>query len=156
MDVELRHLRYFVAVAEELHFGRAAARLHMAQPPLSQQIRKLEEAVGCPLLQRTSRSVRLTPAGAAFLERARRTLRNVQDDVDEARSIGRGETGLLNVGFVGSAMLTTLPGILRRHLDVFPACSCSCTSPTRRGCSPGSATAVWTRASSATRNPSTG
>ena len=120
MDVELRHLRYFVAVAEELHFGRAAARLHMAQPPLSQQIRKLEEAVGCPLLQRTSRSVRLTPAGAAFLERARRTLRNVQDDVDEARSIGRGETGLLNVGFVGSAMLTTLPGILRRHLDVFP------------------------------------
>jgi DNA-binding transcriptional LysR family regulator len=120
MDVELRHLRYFVAVAEELHFGRAAARLHMAQPPLSQAIRRLEEAVGCPLLIRTSRSVRLTPAGAAFLERARRTLRNVADDVREARSIGRGETGLLNVGFVGSAMLTTLPAILGRHLADHP------------------------------------
>ncbi len=120
MDVELRHLRYFVAVAEELHFGRAAARLHMAQPPLSQAIRRLEEAVGCELLARTSRSVRLTPAGVAFLERARRTLRNVDDDVLEARSIGRGETGLLNVGFVGSAMLPTLPSILRRQLDAHP------------------------------------
>lgn len=119
-NVELRHLRYFVAVAEELHFGRAAARLHMAQPPLSQAIRRLEELVGCPLLARTSRSVRLTPAGAAFLERSRRTLRNVQGDVHEARSIGRGESGLLNVGFVGSAMLTTLPGILARHHSAFP------------------------------------
>ncbi|WP_022929331.1 LysR substrate-binding domain-containing protein [Patulibacter americanus] len=120
MDVELRHLRYFVAVAEELHFGRAAERLHMAQPPLSQAIRRLEEAVGCELLARTSRSVRLTAAGTAFLDRARRTLRNVEADVHEARSIGRGETGLLNVGFVGSATLTTLPGILRRHLDAYP------------------------------------
>jgi DNA-binding transcriptional LysR family regulator len=120
MDLELRHLRYFVAVAEELHFGRAAERLHMAQPPVSQAIRRLEEAVGCELLARTSRSVRLTPAGEAFLGRARRTLRNVEDDVHEARSIGRGETGLLNVGFVGSATLTTLPAILRRHLDAHP------------------------------------
>jgi DNA-binding transcriptional LysR family regulator len=120
MDVELRQLRYFVAVAEELHFGRAAERLHMAQPPLSQAIRRLEQAVGCELLARTSRSVRLTPAGEAFLGRARRTLRNVEDDVHEARSIGRGATGLLNVGFVGSATLTTLPAILRRHLDTHP------------------------------------
>lgn len=120
MDVELRHLRYFVAVAEELHFGRAAVRLHMAQPPLSQAIRRLEDAVGCALLARTSRSVRLTAAGTAFLDRARRTLRNVEDDVHEARSIGRGETGLLNVGFVGSATLSSLPGILRRHLDAYP------------------------------------
>ena len=120
MDVELRHLRYFVAVAEELHFGRAATRLHMAQPPLSQAIRRLEDGIGCQLLTRTSRSVRLTPAGAAFLDRARRTLRNVEDDIDEARSIGRGQTGRLNVGFVGSAMLTTLPEILSRYVAAYP------------------------------------
>jgi DNA-binding transcriptional LysR family regulator len=120
MDVELRHLRYFVAVAEELHFGRAAARLHMAQPPLSQAIRRLEGAVGCPLLLRTSRSVALTPAGVAFLERARRTLRNVEADIHEARSIGEGQTGRLNVGFVGSGMLTTLPQILSRYVAAYP------------------------------------
>jgi DNA-binding transcriptional LysR family regulator len=121
MDVELRHLRYFVAVAEELHFGRAAARLHMAQPPLSQAIRRLEAGIGCALLTRTSRSVRLTPAGAAFLERARRTLRGVEQDIHEARSIGLGQTGRLNVGFVGSGMLTTLPEILSRYVAAFPA-----------------------------------
>ena len=120
MDVELRHLRYFVAVAEELHFGRAARRLHMAQPPLSQAIRQLEDILGCQLLVRTSRSVQLAPAGEALLDRARRTLRNVERDVGEARSIGRGETGLLNVGYVGSVMMTLLPDVLRRHLDLFP------------------------------------
>jgi DNA-binding transcriptional LysR family regulator len=92
----------------------------MAQPPLSQAIRKLEDAVGCPLLARTSRSVRLTPAGAALLERARRTLRMVEDDLEEARSIGAGETGRLNVGFVGSGMLTTLPDILSRYVAAYP------------------------------------
>ncbi|RKS80036.1 DNA-binding transcriptional LysR family regulator [Motilibacter peucedani] len=120
MDVELRHLRYFVAVAEELHFGRAAQRLHMAQPPLSQAIRQLEEIVGHQLLTRSSRSVGLTPAGEAFLDRARRTLRNVARDVDEARSIGRGEAGVLNVGYVGSVMLTLLPHVLRAHLERYP------------------------------------
>lgn len=119
-DIELRHLRYFVAVAEELHFGRAALRLHLAQPPLSQQIRKLEAILGYPLFDRTSRSVALTAAGTAFLERAQRTLRNVQRDIDEARSIGRGEVGSLHVGFVGSAMLTTLPAIFRAYREAFP------------------------------------
>ncbi|MDQ8044346.1 MAG: LysR substrate-binding domain-containing protein [Solirubrobacteraceae bacterium] len=120
MDLELRHLRYFVAVAEELHFGRAAARLHMAHPPLSQAIRRLEDEIGCPLLERTSRSVALTPAGTAFLDRARRTLRNVADDVHEARSIGLGDTGLLNVGFVGSGVITGLPAILSRYVAEHP------------------------------------
>jgi DNA-binding transcriptional LysR family regulator len=119
-DIELRHLRYFVAVAEELHFGRAAERLHLAQPPLSQQIRKLEDLLGYALFTRTSRSVSLTPAGEALLQRARRTLRNVQRDIDETRSIGHGDVGSLHIGFIGSAMLTTLPGIFRSYREAYP------------------------------------
>jgi DNA-binding transcriptional LysR family regulator len=119
-DLELRHLRYFVAVAEELHFGRAAGRLHLSQPPLSQQIRRLEEILGYPLFVRTSRSVKLTSAGEILLERARRTLRNVQRDIDEIRSVGEGEVGSLNVGFVGSAMLTMLPEIFRKYREAYP------------------------------------
>jgi DNA-binding transcriptional LysR family regulator len=122
-DIELRHLRYFVAVAEELHFGRAALRLHLAQPPLSQQIRKLEEILGYPLFLRTSRAVKLTSAGEVFLERAKRTLRNVQEDMDEARSVGRGEEGFLRVGFIGSAMLTPLPAMLGRYRRLYPKVS---------------------------------
>jgi len=119
-DIELRHLRYFVAVAEELHFGRAAQRLNLAQPPLSQQIRKLEELLGYALFVRTSRSVGLTVAGEALLQRARRVLRNVQRDIDETRSIGRGEVGSLHIGFVGSGMLTTLPAIFRSYHKAYP------------------------------------
>jgi len=119
-DLELRHLRYFVAVAEELHFGKAALRLHLSQPPLSQQIMKLEEILGYALFVRTSRSVSLTAAGEAFLLRARRTLSNVQRDMDETRSIGRGEVGSLNVGFIGSGMLATLPAIFRSYREAYP------------------------------------
>jgi DNA-binding transcriptional LysR family regulator len=119
-DIELRHLRYFVAVAEELHFGRAAERLHLSQPPLSQQIRKLEELLGYPLFLRTSRSVKLTEAGEAFLQRARRTLRNVLRDLEEMRSIGRGDVGSLHIGFIGSAVLSTLPGIFRSYRQAYP------------------------------------
>ncbi len=114
-EIELRHLRYFVAVAEELHFGRAAMRLHLAQPPLSQQIRRLEELVGHPLFLRTSRSVKLTAAGEVFLERARRILRAMEQDLGEVRSVGRGEVGSLRVGFISSGMLTPLPAMLGRY-----------------------------------------
>ena len=120
MEIELRHLRYFVAVAEELHFGRAARRLNLAQPPLSQQIRKLEEIVGHQLFLRTSRAVKLTSAGEALLDRARHTLRRIGDDLEEVRSVGRGEVGFLKVGFIGSAMLTRLPGILGGYRRRFP------------------------------------
>jgi DNA-binding transcriptional LysR family regulator len=119
-QIELRHLRYFLAVAEELHFGRAAIRLHMAQPPLSQQIRRLEEMVGYSLFARSSRSVRLTPAGEVLLERARRTVSRVSEDIEAARSVARGEVGALTVGFVGSAMLTRLPSILGRYRGLYP------------------------------------
>jgi DNA-binding transcriptional LysR family regulator len=120
--MELRHLRYFVAVAEELHFRRAAERLHMSQPPLSQQIRQLEQEVGAQLLARNQHRVELTASGAAFLERAREILDAVEAAALEARRIQRGEIGRLAVGFVGSAMYSVVPDLLRafreRHGDV--------------------------------------
>lgn len=120
MDIELRHLRYFLAVSEDLHFGRAARRLHMAQPPLSQQIRQLERMVGHDLFVRTSRSVELTPAGEVLRERARRTLEKVEEDVEAVRRVGRGEDGSLTVGFVESAILSRLPAVLGRYRQRYP------------------------------------
>ena len=107
--MDLRQLRYFVAVAEERHFGRAAARLHMAQPPLSQQIRALEADLGVQLLHRTTRRVDLTEAGAAYLERAREILDSVDDAGHEARRVAAGAVGRLAVGCVGSATYSLLP-----------------------------------------------
>ena len=111
--MELRHLRYFVAVAEERHFGRAAERLHMAQPPLSQQIRQLEAELGLTLLTRTTRRVDLTPAGAAYLERARKILDAVDAAAHEAASIASGRRGRLLIGCVGSATYSLLPALAR-------------------------------------------
>lgn len=101
--IELRHLRYFLAVADELHFGRAAQHLHIAQPALSQQIRQLEMLVGVELFQRSSRRVRLTEAGAALLPRARDLLDRLAADLDEAGRVGRGEVGRLHLAFITSA-----------------------------------------------------
>jgi DNA-binding transcriptional LysR family regulator len=109
--VELRHLRYFVAVAEERHFGRAAERLHIAQPPLSQQIRRFEAELGEPLLYRTTRSVELSPAGAALLERAREILAAFDAAIDDARRAARGEYGRLAIGFTGSSTYALLPAL---------------------------------------------
>ncbi|WP_370288263.1 LysR substrate-binding domain-containing protein [Nocardioides sp.] len=111
--MELRHLRYFVAVAEERHFGRAAARLHMAQPPLSQQVRDLERELGVQLLERTTRRVDLTAAGAAYLERARAVLAAVEAAGDEARLVAAGLEGRLTLGCVGSATYSLLPRLAR-------------------------------------------
>ncbi len=118
--MELRHLRYFVAVSEELHFRRAAERLHMSQPPLSQQIRQLEEEVGATLLLRNQRKVELTAAGAVFLVRAREILDAVEDAARQARRIQRGEVGRLAVGFVGSAMYSFVPELLRAFRESSP------------------------------------
>lgn len=120
LGVEIRHLRYFVAVAEELHFGRAAARLNMAQPPLSQQIRRLEELLGVPLFHRTKRRVELTDAGRAFLGAARETLRQAANAVDRAQRAHRGEIGHLALGFVASAAVAGLPELVRRFRARFP------------------------------------
>jgi DNA-binding transcriptional LysR family regulator len=97
--MELRHLRYFVAVAEELHFGHAADRLHMSQSPLSRAIRELERDLGVVLFVRSTRRVELTPAGAALLERARRALLEVELAVDEARRAGEPERGVVTIGY---------------------------------------------------------
>jgi DNA-binding transcriptional LysR family regulator len=118
--MELRHLRYFVAVAEELHFGRAAERLHIAQPPLSRQIRDLEREVGTPLFERIPRGVELTPAGRAFLPEARLTLAQAERAQRTAQRAARGETGRLRVGFVEAAtyrgILPDVLGFFRMHL----------------------------------------
>jgi DNA-binding transcriptional LysR family regulator len=119
-EIELRHLRYFLAVAETLHFSKAAAQLRMAQPPLSQQIRSLERILGYPLFERTTRGVRLTKVGEYFRERAQNTVTRMLDDVEMARRLGRGQEGVLTVGFSGSVMLTTLPKAIERYRRVYP------------------------------------
>jgi DNA-binding transcriptional LysR family regulator len=111
--VELRYLTAFVAVAEELHFGRAAKRLQMAQPPLSQQIRQLERELGVQLFERNTRSVRLTSAGESFLEPARTVLEDVDAAVRAAKAAGRGEYGRVTVGFAGASSHEALPLLTR-------------------------------------------
>jgi DNA-binding transcriptional LysR family regulator len=118
--MELRHLRYFVAVAEELHFGRAAARLHMTQQPLSQQIHQLETELGVLLFHRTKRQVQLTEPGKVFLEEARQILLKADQAVKIVRQIAQGESGLLKVGFSGFATYSILPKVLRVFRNHFP------------------------------------
>jgi DNA-binding transcriptional LysR family regulator len=118
--MDLRRLRYFVAVAEERHFGRAAERLHIAQPPLSQQIQRLEAEIGSPLLYRTTRSVELAPAGAVLLERAREILAAVDAAAEDARRAARGEYGRLAIGFTGSATYALLPALAGALRETLP------------------------------------
>lgn len=110
--MDLRRLRYFVALAEELHFGRAARRLHVVQPALSQQLRALEEEIGAALVERTTRSVKLTAAGATLLGQARRVLADVEHAVLSTQRAARGATGHLAIGFVSAAALRVLPATL--------------------------------------------
>jgi DNA-binding transcriptional LysR family regulator len=118
-DVEMRQLQAFVAVGEELHFGRAAARLHMAQSPLSQLIRRLEADVGVPLLRRTTRKVELLPAGEVLLDRAHAIIAAAGAAEEDARAAASGELGRLAIGFTGSmtyALLPHLAKVLRSRL----------------------------------------
>jgi DNA-binding transcriptional LysR family regulator len=110
--MELRHLRYFVTLAEELHFGRAADRLHIAQPPLSQQIRQLELELGFQLFHRTKRTVRLTDAGQVFLAEVQQILNHLDRAIQTGRQTSRGEIGQLVIGFVSSAAYNVLPQLL--------------------------------------------
>jgi DNA-binding transcriptional LysR family regulator len=118
--MELRQLRSFVAVAEELHFGHAARRLRIAQPALSRQIQALEKDVLVQLLFRNRRRVQITPAGQVFLDRARLILARADEAVLAAQRAGEGLSGTLNLGFVGSATYDVLPGVLREFLHAAP------------------------------------
>lgn len=119
-SVELSHLRCFVAVAEELHFGRAAERLHMAQPPLTRQIRMLEERLGCRLLERNTRSTRLNAAGTALLERARAILSTTRNSFAEVNRVAAGMEGTLRLSTAPSLMLGDLPWLIRTFRRGFP------------------------------------
>ena len=125
MDVEIRHLRSFVAVAEERNFTRAAERLHLAQPALSAQIRQLEQRMGVQLLERTTRKVDLTPAGEALLERARTLLDGVEAAVQQVQDTAAGRTGRLRVGLAATASLDLTPLALRAFAEAVPGAEVS-------------------------------
>jgi DNA-binding transcriptional LysR family regulator len=119
--MELRHLRYFVAVAEELHFRRAAERLHVAQPAVSEQVRKLEQELGVTLFDRTQRSVSLTNAGAALLEEARHVLRHAEGAQQAARSARDRVTMRLRIGYLPDSLPASVPRALRHLVTAAPA-----------------------------------
>src|SRR5262245_29396076 len=118
--MDFRHLKFFVAVAEELHFTRAANRLRVAQPHLSQEIRKLEREIGVELFARTKRSVALTPAGHVFLGRVRVLFDAAAEAVNAAQRASRGETGRLTVGFVSAAAYAVIPEAVAAFRRAYP------------------------------------
>src|ERR1700693_5475880 len=120
MNLELRQLRYFIAVAEEKHFGRAALRLHMTQPPLSQTIQGLEQLLGVALFVRTKRSVTLTPAGIARLPEAQRLVQQAAALPDLAQRAASGSAGLLTLSFISTADYSILPPLLLRFRERYP------------------------------------
>lgn len=118
--MEFRQLTYFIAVAEELHFGRAAQRLHLSQPALSKQIQALENSLEIQLFARTKHWVRLTPAGKQFLATVRCTLQQLEQGVKVAQQVARGKIGRLRIGFTNPALLTIVPNILDRYRSHYP------------------------------------
>jgi DNA-binding transcriptional LysR family regulator len=124
MDLpDFRQLRYFVAVAEKLHFGRAAEMLHISQPPLSRAIRGLEQRLGVELFLRSRRKVELTPAGLRLLDETRRTICQLERTVGELRGLAKGELGRLRIGFVSLADYGVLPGLLKAFKSARPGVS---------------------------------
>lgn len=118
--MDLRHLNYFLVLAEELHFGRAAERLHISQPPLSRMIQLIENELGVLLFERTKRSVILTPAGQDFLQDAKQMILQMQTVKKRLAIYGQGETGTLRIGYVGAVMHSTLPSLLTGFAKSLP------------------------------------
>jgi len=121
--MDLRLLRYFMALAEELHFGRAATRLHICQPPLSQQIRLLEEELGTPLFERSHHRVELTAAGQVLKEQAPLVFEQLNRALDLTRQTGRGQLGELEIGMISSVMVGVLPRALHLFRERYPQVS---------------------------------
>ena len=121
--LDIRQLRQFIVLAEELHFGRAAVRLGIAQPPLSQAIKRLESEVGADLFERSNRRVEITPAGRAFLAEVQAGLRQIELAASLAKKVATGDAGQLRVGFVSSALFRVLPTVIRTFRDVAPGVS---------------------------------
>ncbi|SMY09450.1 LysR family transcriptional regulator [Flavimaricola marinus] len=119
--IEIRHLRYFLLLAEELHFGRAAERLHMAQAPFSQQIKQLEERIGTPLFHRTTRKVQMSEAGRRFQSYAQQVLSDLDEGVRFARATASDEAGQIRVGLISVGTSTVLPIAMRKFRDIHPA-----------------------------------
>jgi len=118
--MELRHIKYFLAVAEELHFRKAALKLHIAQPPLSKQIQELEKELGIQLFKRTRRSVELTDSGRVFQREAYNALECIEKGILKARLASRGEAGWLSIGFIGSSTYEVIPSVLQEFRRKFP------------------------------------
>lgn len=118
--MELRQVQYFLVVAEELHFGRAAEKLHIAEQPLGYQVRKLESELGFKLFERTTRSVKLTPAGESFMGDARRILAQAERAADTARRIAAGEAGVVRLGYESSTVVSVLPDFVRLFRAEYP------------------------------------
>ena len=118
--MELRHLKYFRTVAEELHFGKAAIRLNMSQPPLSLQIRQLENELGVPLFRRTKRNVELTEEGEVFLEKVYQLFTSLDEAIETVKMVNRGEIGEIVIGFIASAAYDILPIIMKHYKQHYP------------------------------------
>ena len=118
--MDFRHLKYFITVAEELNIGRAAARLHISQPPLTRQIQQLEEQLGVQLFVRTPKGVELTQAGALFLDEARNISTLLELAIERTKRAGQGKLGRLDIGIFGTSVLGAIPQILQRFRDEHP------------------------------------
>lgn len=126
--MELRQLKYFIRVAEELHFGRAAESLHLSQPALSKQIQALEDSLGIQLLERTKHWVRLTIAGQKFLETAHRILHEVEEGIQVTRQVANGEIGRLRIGFTEATLFSLAPNIVKTYREQYPQVELMLTS----------------------------
>lgn len=118
--MELRHLRYFVAVAEEMNIHRAAERLNISQPPLSVTIKQLEEELGVSLFEREGRGIKITRAGESFLDQAKKILKDTNKAVMDAQNIGQGKAGTIRVGFISSAITGVLQNLVAQHRKLYP------------------------------------